>query len=172
MVDIDPAADADEPATAASCCRAGRRAGGLAGAGARAQRRRPQGAAPGLPGAGVEPSTRRRPTATCYSSTLIAQILEAPLTYDYLARPVPLVPQTARRCPRSRPTAGSSRCASSPASTSPTTRPSRAGRASWWPQDYVYTIKRFYDPQYNSSDLYLYETAKLPGLTELRAGRR
>ena len=27
-------------------------------------------------------------------------------------------------------------------------------------QDYVYSIKRFYDPQYNSSDLYLFETAQ------------
>jgi hypothetical protein len=35
-------------------------------------------------------------------------------------------------------------------------------------QDYVYAIKRFYDPRWNSSDLYLYESLKLPGLTELR----
>ncbi|HEY6354658.1 MAG TPA: ABC transporter substrate-binding protein, partial [Burkholderiaceae bacterium] len=34
--------------------------------------------------------------------------------------------------------------------------------------DYVYAIKRFYDPKYNSSDLYLYESAKLPGVSELR----
>jgi hypothetical protein len=73
-----------------------------------------------------------------------------------------------RPCPRSRPTAGSSRCASGRASSSPTTRPSAAARASWWRQDYVYAIKRFYDPRWNSSDLYLYESLKLPGLGELR----
>jgi hypothetical protein len=36
-------------------------------------------------------------------------------------------------------------------------------------QDYVYAIKRFFDPRWNSSDLYLYESLKLPGLSELRA---
>ena len=34
-----------------------------------------------------------------YSSTLISQILEAPLTYDYLARPVRLVANTAEHLP-------------------------------------------------------------------------
>jgi ABC-type transport system substrate-binding protein len=34
--------------------------------------------------------------------------------------------------------------------------------------DYVYSLKRFYDPKYNSSDLYVFETLKLPGLSELR----
>jgi ABC-type transport system substrate-binding protein len=34
--------------------------------------------------------------------------------------------------------------------------------------DYVYSIKRFYDPKYASGDLYNYESLKLPGLTELR----
>jgi ABC-type transport system substrate-binding protein len=35
-------------------------------------------------------------------------------------------------------------------------------------QDYVYSLKRYYDPRYNSSDLYLFESLKLPGLSELR----
>ena len=35
-------------------------------------------------------------------------------------------------------------------------------------QDYVYAIKRFYDPQYNSSDLYLFETVQILGLSEVR----
>jgi hypothetical protein len=43
-------------------------------------------------------------------------------------------------------------------------------------QDYVYSLKRFYDPRWNSSDLYLFESLKLPGLSELReraiAGRK
>ena len=34
-----------------------------------------------------------------YANTLLAQILEAPLAYDYLARPVRLVPQTAVALP-------------------------------------------------------------------------
>jgi ABC-type oligopeptide transport system substrate-binding subunit len=35
-------------------------------------------------------------------------------------------------------------------------------------QDYVYSLKRYYDPRYNSSDLYLFESLKLPGLSEQR----
>jgi ABC-type transport system substrate-binding protein len=35
-------------------------------------------------------------------------------------------------------------------------------------QDHVYALKRFYDPRWKSSDLYVYESLKLPGLTELR----
>ena len=35
-------------------------------------------------------------------------------------------------------------------------------------QDYVYAIKRFFDPRWNSADLYLFETLKPPGLSELR----
>ena len=33
--------------------------------------------------------------------------------------------------------------------------------------DFVYAIKRFYDPRWNSSDLYLFESLALPGLSEL-----
>ena len=103
-----------------------------------------------------------------YSSTLIAQILEAPLCYDYLARPVALLPQTAVALPevaddgrrftlRLRP---GIRFADDPAFGG---RPRELVA-----EDYVYAIKRFYDPQYNSSDLYLYANAKLPGLDALR----
>jgi ABC-type transport system substrate-binding protein len=35
-------------------------------------------------------------------------------------------------------------------------------------QDHVYALKRFYDPRWNSSDLYIFESLKLPGLSELR----
>jgi len=91
-----------------------------------------------------------------YSSTLIAQILEAPLCYDYLARPVALLPQTAVALPevadggrrftlRLRP---GIHFADDPAF--------GGRRRELVTEDYVYPIKRFYDPQYNSSDLYLY----------------
>lgn len=34
--------------------------------------------------------------------------------------------------------------------------------------DYVYALKRFYDPRWKSADLYIFESLKLPGLSELR----
>jgi ABC-type transport system substrate-binding protein len=103
-----------------------------------------------------------------YSATLIAQIFEAPLAYDYLARPVQLVPNTAASLPdisadgrrftfRIRP---SIFFQDDPAFNG---KPRELVAA-----DYVFSLKRYYDPQYNSSDLYLLEQAKLVGLSELR----
>ncbi len=110
-----------------------------------------------------------------YSSTILSQILEAPLTYDYLARPVQLVPNTAEALPRIE--EGGRRItlrikpgiffADDPAfKGSP--RLNAQGRRELTAEDYVYAIKRFYDPRYASSDLYLFEAAKLLGLSELR----
>lgn len=110
-----------------------------------------------------------------YSTTLIAQILEAPLTYDYLARPARLVPNTAAELPqisadgrtitlRIRPGIHFSDDAAFRGSR----RLDAQGRRELTAEDYVYSIKRFYDPRYASSDLYLFESAKLVGLSELR----
>jgi len=103
-----------------------------------------------------------------YSATILAQIFEAPLTFDYLARPARLVTATAATLPevsadgrrfivRLRPGIHFSDDAAF-----------KGRRRELVAADYVYSIKRFYDPKYNSSDLYLYESVKLPGLSELR----
>ena len=117
------------------------------------------------------PETTLDPTQTQSdqnTSIVLAQILEAPLTFDYLARPVRLVTATAAAMPDV--SADSRRFrfrlqrgiyfADDPAF--------RGVRRELVAADYVYAIKRFYDPKYNSSDLYLFESAKLPGLSELR----
>ncbi len=102
------------------------------------------------------------------SSTVIAQILEAPLAFDYLARPVALVPATAAAMPE---VSADGRVF--------TVRlqpgiffaddPAFGGRPrELVAQDHVYALKRFYDPKYNSSDLYLFQSLALPGLSELR----
>jgi len=102
------------------------------------------------------------------SSMVAASIFEAPLTYDYLARPVKLRPQTADALPeisadfrrftfRIRPGIF---FADDPAF--------KGKRRELVAQDYVYTIKRFYDPRINSEHLYRFQTAKLLGLSELR----
>jgi ABC-type transport system substrate-binding protein len=117
------------------------------------------------------PETTLDPVQTnsdLYASTIIAQILEAPLTFDYLARPVKLVPATAASLPVLSSDGRHFRInlrsgiyfADDPAF--------RGQRRELTAADYVYAIKRFYDPKYNSSDLYLYESAKLLGLSELR----
>ena len=102
------------------------------------------------------------------SGIVIAQILEAPLGFDYLARPVKLQPVTAAAMPE---VSADGRVftvriqsgiffADDPAF--------KAKPRELVAQDYVYALKRYYDPRWNSSDLYLFESLKLPGLSELR----
>jgi ABC-type transport system substrate-binding protein len=117
------------------------------------------------------PESSFDPTQTnsdLYSTTIIAQILEAPLAFDYLARPARLLPATA---------AALSEVSADGRTFTLRIRPGiffqddvafRGLKRELVAQDYVYSIKRFYDPRYNSSDLYLFESLKLPGLSELR----
>jgi ABC-type transport system substrate-binding protein len=103
-----------------------------------------------------------------YSSDIIAQILEAPLAYDYLARPVRLVPSTAAELPEVSADGRSFTVRLKPGIHFQDDPAFKGRKRELVAEDYVYSIKRFYDPQYNSSDLYLYEQQKLRGLSELR----
>ena len=102
------------------------------------------------------------------TATVLAHVLEAPLRYDYLARPVRLQPCTAVSLPE---VSGDGRVytlrirpgilfADDPAFMG---RPRELVA-----QDYVYSIKRFFDPRWNSSDLYLYESHHLAGMAAVR----
>jgi ABC-type transport system substrate-binding protein len=119
----------------------------------------------------VSPETSFDPVQTnsdLNAATILSQILEAPLAYDYLARPARLVPATAEALPEisadgkvfTLRIAPGIFFADDPAFKG---RPRELVAA-----DFVYAIKRFYDPKYNSSDLYVFETLKLPGLAALR----
>jgi ABC-type transport system substrate-binding protein len=104
-----------------------------------------------------------------YSSNVIANIFEAPLTYDFLARPARIVPNTAAALPeitdefrtltfRLRPGIYFQE------------HPAFKGRPrELVAQDYVYSIKRIYDPRLKSPRVYLLENAQLLGMNELRA---
>ena len=117
------------------------------------------------------PESNFDPTQTnsdLYSSTIIAQILEAPLAYDYLARPVRLVPQTTAALPDISADGRTITVRLQPGIFFADDPAFKGRKRELVAQDYVYAIKRFYDPQYNSSDLYLFETAKLLGLSAVR----
>ena len=90
-----------------------------------------------------------------YSSTLAANMFDALLRIR-IPRPAGAPAGRTRRprCRKRRPTSRPSRSASGPASTSATTRRSRACGASWSPTDYVYSIKRHFDPQLQEPDLH------------------
>ncbi|MDH5539344.1 MAG: ABC transporter substrate-binding protein [Rhizobacter sp.] len=106
------------------------------------------------------------------SSMVVASIFEPPLTFDYLARPVKLRPQTAAALPeisadfrtftfRLRP---GIYFADDPVFMG---RPRELVA-----QDYVYAIKRFYDPKLNAEFIYVFQNAGVMGLGELRAQAR
>jgi ABC-type transport system substrate-binding protein len=103
-----------------------------------------------------------------YSNTVLANIFEAPLEYEYLAQPVRMRPNTAAAMPeidadfkrlqfRIRP---GIYFAEDPAF--------KGARRELVAADYVYSIKRHYDPRWKSGKLYQFEAGKILGLSELR----
>src|SRR5262245_9566972 len=88
-----------------------------------------------------------------YASTVIAQILEAPLCFDYLARPVKLLPATAVALPQVSGDGRRFRFQLQSGIYFADDAAFRGRRRELTAADYVYAIKRFYDPKYNSSDL-------------------
>jgi ABC-type transport system substrate-binding protein len=102
------------------------------------------------------------------SAAVIASLFDAPLTYDLLARPVRLKPNTATALPevfddhtrfvfRIRP------------GILFTEHPAFKGQPrELTAHDYVYSIKRYYDPITRSPTLFHWENAGLLGLSELR----
>ena len=103
-----------------------------------------------------------------YSRTVAAGIFDAPLAFDFLARPFRAKPNTLVAMPevsadfrrftfRLRP---GIHFADDPAF--------KGQRRELVAADYVYTLKRHYDPRWNSPNLYRLEAAKILGLSELR----
>jgi ABC-type transport system substrate-binding protein len=102
------------------------------------------------------------------SARIAALIFDAPLDYDYVARPARLVPNTAVALPE---------ISSDFRTFTFTLRPGiffaddpafKGRRRELTAADYVYSIKRYYDPRLKSENLYIWENAQLLGLSELR----
>ncbi len=99
---------------------------------------------------------------------VIACIFESLLTYDYLALPVQLKPQTAVALPEISDDHRSFTFRLRPGIHF-ADDPAFGGRPrELTAQDYVYTIKRHYDPRLKGENLYIFENAGLLGLSELR----
>lgn len=103
------------------------------------------------------------------SNRVASVIFESPLTYDYLARPVRLRPLTAAALPEVSADATSFTFRIRPGIFFADDPAFKGQPRELVAQDYVYSIKRFYDPRLNSENLYVFENAKLLGLGELRA---
>ena len=102
------------------------------------------------------------------SNRVAACIFEAPLTYDYLARPVKLRPQTAAALPEVSADFRSFTFRLRPGILFADDPVFKGKPRELVAQDYVYSVKRYYDPRLNSENLYVFENAGLLGLTELR----
>lgn len=103
-----------------------------------------------------------------YSRTIAASIFEAPLEFEFLAKPARMRPNTAEAMPKV-----------SADFTQFTLRikpgiyfaddPAFEGKArELTAADYVFAIKRHYDPRWKSGNLYILETVGILGLSELR----
>ena len=106
------------------------------------------------------------------SFAVAASIFESPLTYDYLARPVKLRPQTALALPEISSDFTRFTFEIRPGIFFADDAAFRGRKRELVAQDYVYSVKRFYDPRLNAESVYIFENAKLLELSELRAKAR
>ncbi len=108
-----------------------------------------------------------------YSRTVVAGMIEAPLEFEFLAQPARMRPNTAAAMPevsddfktftfRIKPGIYFADDAAFKG------KDGQQIRRELTAQDYVYSLKRHYDPRWKSANLYLLENAKILGLSELR----
>lgn len=106
--------------------------------------------------------------ADLYSAIIAAHIFEAPLTYDYLARPARLVQQTAAAMPEVSADFTTFTVRIQPGIYFADDPAFKGRRRELTAHDYVYSIKRHYDPRWKSPTLYVLENAKIVGMDTLR----
>ncbi|WP_246312368.1 ABC transporter substrate-binding protein [Pseudaquabacterium terrae] len=103
-----------------------------------------------------------------YSRTVSANIFEAPLAFAWMARPVKLRPATAAAMPEVSADFKTITIRIQPGIYFADDPAFKGQRRELTAADYVYAIKRHYDPRWKSGNLYLLENAKILGLSELR----
>jgi ABC-type transport system substrate-binding protein len=102
------------------------------------------------------------------SAALVGSLFDAPLTYDYLARPVRLKPNTAVALPEISDDHKRFVFTLRPGIYFTPDAAFKGVPRELVAADYVYSIKRYYDPATRSPTLFHYENAGLLGLSELR----
>ena len=111
-----------------------------------------------------------------YSRTIIAHIFDAPLDFDYMARPARLRTDTAVAMPEVSADHRTFTFRIRPGIYFQDDPAFKGERRELVAADYVYSWKRIYDPRWKSPMLFVLENSKVVGLTELRAaalkGRR
>jgi ABC-type transport system substrate-binding protein len=110
-------------------------------------------------------------TSDLYSATLIANIFDAPLAYDFLARPVKLVPNTLAQMPEVLEEGTLYRLRVKPGIYFAGDPAFNGRKRELTAQDYVYSIKRHFDPRKRSPNLYQLE-GNIAGMDEVLARAR
>ena len=104
-----------------------------------------------------------------YSRTVLAGLFEAPLEYEYMAQPVRLRPNTLVSMPEVSADYRTFTFRLKPGIFFADDPVFKGAKRELVAADYVYTLKRFYDPRWKSPQLYLLEAPRILGLSELRA---
>ena len=106
-----------------------------------------------------------------YSSNLVANIFDPPLTYDYLARPIKLIPNTLAAMPEVTENGTLYTMRVRPGIYFADDPAFKGARRELTAEDYVYSIKRLFDPKTKSPNLYLLE-GQIAGMDEVLANAR
>ena len=103
-----------------------------------------------------------------YSRTVAAGIFDAPLEFEFMARPFKLRPNTAAAMPEVSADFRTFTLRLKPGTLFDDDPAFGGKKRELTAADYVYSIKRHYDPRWKSGNLYLLEGARILGLSELR----
>ncbi len=117
-----------------------------------------------IPETGFDPAQ----TQDYYSNTIISHIFDAPLRYDFLARPVRLVPNTAAALPEVSDDFRTFTVRLTPGIFFQDDPAFKGQRRELIAADYVYSIKRVFDPRWKSQVLFILEPARIIGLDQVR----
>jgi ABC-type transport system substrate-binding protein len=103
-----------------------------------------------------------------YSRTVAAGIFDAPYEYAFLSKPTRMRPSTAAAMPEVSADFKTFTVRIKPGIYFADDPAFNGKRRELTAEDYVYSVKRHYDPRWKSGNLYILENAKILGLSELR----
>ena len=103
-----------------------------------------------------------------YSRTVAASIYDAPYEYEFMAKPARIRPSTAAAMPEVSADFKTFTIRIKPGIYFADDPAFKGVKRELTAEDYVYSVKRHYDPRWKSGGLYVFENAKILGLSELR----
>ena len=100
-----------------------------------------------------------------YSRTVVAGMIEAPLEFEFLAKPARMRPNTAAAMPEVSEDFKTFTFRIKPGIYFADDPAFKGKKRELTAEDYVFSLKRHYDPRWKSANLYILENAKILGLS-------